>query len=147
MLIKRITTDRKKYKDLLLLADPSEEMIDRYLEGEGSDMFVLFDSGRIVGEAVVDITGEIKNVAVALEMQGHGWGKRLLDYLCGYYRGCFDELYVGTSEAGVAFYEKCGFRYSHTLKDFFIINYPEPVLENGVQCVDMIYLKRNLTGK
>lgn len=29
-------------------------------------------------------------------------------------------------------------------KDFFIKNYDKPIIENGVQLVDMVYLKKSL---
>ena len=41
--IRQITNNKKKYIDLLLLADESEAMIDRYLER--GEMFVLDDDG------------------------------------------------------------------------------------------------------
>ena len=41
--IRKITDNKKKYIDLLLLADESEAMIDRYLER--GEMFVLDDDG------------------------------------------------------------------------------------------------------
>ena len=41
--IRQITDNKKKYIDLLLLADESEAMIDRYLER--GEMFVLDDDG------------------------------------------------------------------------------------------------------
>ena len=46
MNIRQITDNKKQYLDLLLLADPQEDMIDRYLD-EG-EMFVLEDRGEVV---------------------------------------------------------------------------------------------------
>jgi hypothetical protein len=43
MTIKKIEENKKDYLDLLLLADESEDMIDRYLER--GDLYVLFDGG------------------------------------------------------------------------------------------------------
>ncbi|WP_152616174.1 hypothetical protein [Sanguibacteroides justesenii] len=60
--VRRVAFDRKRYLDLLLDADPSEEMIDRYIE-EG-DMFVLLAGKTVIGEVVVDRKGEIKNLVV-----------------------------------------------------------------------------------
>lgn len=136
-----------QFRELLLLADPSEEMIGLYL-AEG-DMFVWRDSdGVVIGEAVVDATGEVKNLAVAPAMQGRGWGRRILDDLCQHYKGVFSTLTVGPSSGGVAFYEKCGFRYSHTLRGFFTENYPEPVFEEeGTLCRDMVVLERILQSE
>lgn len=41
--IKKITTNKKQYLPLLLLADEQEDMIDRYLER--GTMYILDDNG------------------------------------------------------------------------------------------------------
>ena len=140
--VRRVAFDRKRYLDLLLDADPSEEMIDRYIE-EG-DMFVLLLREMVVGEVVVDRKGEIKNLAVYSEYRCQGYGGYLLDYLSEYYRNRFEWLWVGTSESGVGYYERNGFEYDHTIKNFFVDNYSEPIWEDGKQCVDMYYLRKRL---
>lgn len=136
------TDDKWAHRDLLLLADPSEAMVARYLAH--SDMYLWrMPSGSVVGEAVIDPHGEIKNLAVAPAFQQHGWGRRILEDLCARYAEKFPVLTVGTSEGGVSFYERCGFRYSHTVRNFFTNHYPEPVIdEDGTRCRDMIYLTR-----
>ena len=50
MEIIQVKKDKKKYLDLLLLADEQEDMVDRYLER--GDMFVLTD-GTVRAECVV----------------------------------------------------------------------------------------------
>lgn len=140
-------TDKKKYLPLLLLADEQESMIDRYL-GDG-EMYVL-DDGGVKAEAVVckvssDIL-EIKNLAVLPEYQGLGYGRRLIDFICKTYKNEFKILQVGTGDSPLTlpFYEKCGFKRSHSVKNFFTDNYDHPIYENGVQLVDMIYLRKTL---
>lgn len=132
------------FRELLLLADPSEAMVERYLGG--GDMLVWRDvAGEVIGEAVVDGSGEVKNLAVVSHRQGQGWGRRILDDLCAHYKGIFPALTVGTSDGGVGFYERCGFRYSRTIRGFFTDNYPGPVIdEDGSLCTDMIVLMRRL---
>lgn len=136
--------DKWAFRELLLLADPAEATVERYLDA--GEMFVWLDAtGELIGEAVVEGSGEVKNLAVAPHRQGLGWGRRMLDDLCSHYRGVFPALTVGTSDGGVAFYERCGFRYSHTLRDFFTDNYPAPVIEeDGSLCTDMHILVRSL---
>lgn len=136
--------EKREFRELLLLADPSETMVERYLDT--GDMFVWRDAaGEVIGEAVVDGFGEVKNLAVVPHRQGQGWGRRILDDLCAHYKGLFPALTVGTSDGGVAFYERCGFCYSHTLCGFFTDNYPVPVIdENGTLCTDMTVLMRRL---
>ena len=61
----KVTGNKKQYLELLLLADPSEEMIDKYLEA--GEMFTLSQQGHVICEAVVDPYGELKNLAVFLK--------------------------------------------------------------------------------
>ena len=122
-------------------------MIDRYLER--GTMFVLVDEG-VKGECVVTDEGngvlEIKNIATAPEHHGKGYGKALIEYVAGRYKGQFSVLQVGTGDSPltIPFYEKCGFVRHHRIKNFFVENYDHPIMECGVQLVDMIYLRRGL---
>ena len=147
MRITEIYQDKKKYLPLLLLADEQENMIDRYLEG--GTMFVLDDNG-VKAECVVTDEGngilEIKNIATDPAHQKRGYGKALIDFLICKYAENYSILQVGTgdSPATIPFYEKCGFVRSHAIPNFFTDNYDHPIIEDGVQLVDMIYLRRKL---
>ena len=147
MTITKVTDNKKKYLDLLLLADEQEDMIDRYLD-KGT-MYVLEDHG-VMCECVVTDEGngilEIKNIATAPEAQRKGYAKTLIDFLVEQYSGQYSVLQVGTGDSPltVPFYEKCGFVRSHILPHFFTDNYDHPIYECGVQLVDMIYLQRKL---
>ena len=147
MRITEIYQDKKKYLPLLLLADEQENMIDRYLEG--GTMFVLDDNG-IKAECVVTDEGngilEIKNIATDPAHQKKGYGKALIEFLVCRYAEKYSILQVGTgdSPATIPFYEKCGFVRSHAIPNFFTDNYDHPIIEDGVQLVDMIYLRRKL---
>ena len=46
MEIRQITEDKDNYLEMLLIADPQENMIRRYLDK--SDMFVLEDAGEVL---------------------------------------------------------------------------------------------------
>lgn len=148
MNILKVATNKKQYLDLLLLADEQENMIDRYLER--GEMFALSDGSRVLAEMVVTDEGngvfEVKNLAVAPDSQGQGYGRAMLDFAAQHYRGRCRTLLVGTGESPLTllFYEKCGFSFSHRVKDFFIENYDHPMYEAGAQLVDMIYLKKDL---
>ena len=145
MEIREVTDNKKQYLSLLLLADEQENMIDCYLES--GTMFILEDS-EIKAECVVTDAGnrilEIKNIAVYPEFQGKGYGKKLLNFLEEFYSEDFDILQVGTGDSPltIPFYEKCGFKRHHIIKNFFIDNYDHPIIECGVQLVDMIYLQK-----
>ena len=147
MKIVEVKCDKKKYIDLLLLADEQENMIDRYLER--GTMYVLDDDG-VKAECVVteESSGvlEIKNIATVPIHQKKGYGKMLIDFIVSKYSGQYITLQVGTGDSPltVLFYEKCGFQRSHIVKNFFIDNYDHPIYECGVQLVNMIYLKREL---
>lgn len=147
MRIYKVLKDKKRYLDLLLLADEQEDMIDRYLE-KGT-MYVLDDNG-IKAECVVtnesDDILEIKNIAVLPEHQGVGYGRALIEFIIREYNGSHSILQVGTGDSSltIPFYEKCGFVKSHTIKNFFIDNYDHPIIECGIHLTDMVYLQMKL---
>ena len=143
----KIENNKKRYIDLLLLGDEEEEMIDKYLER--GEMYILDDNG-IKAECVVTDEGnkilEIKNIAVSPKFQKQGYGKKLIEFITEKYSENFSVIQAGTGDSPltISFYEKCGFRKSHIVKNFFIDNYKNPIYEEGIQLIDMIYLQKNL---
>ena len=133
--------------DLLFLADEQEDMIDKYLDG--GKMYVLEDDG-VKCECVVTDEGEgvleLKNIATVPESHGKGYGRCLIEFICEQYKDRYEVIQVGTGDSPltIPFYEKCGFRRHHIIKDFFVKNYDHPIFEEGVQLVDMIYLRKCL---
>ncbi len=147
MNILEVKSNKKKYLDLLLLADEQESMIDRYLD-DGT-MYVLDDNGVKAVCVVIEIDKEsleIKNLAVSPESHKKGYGKFMINYIADIYKDKYSYLYVGTGDSPltVPFYEKCGFEKSHIVKNFFVDNYNHPIFEEGKQLIDMIYLKKKL---
>ena len=147
MEIRNIKTNKKQYLRLLLLADEQEDMIDRYLER--GVMYVLEDDGVKAACVVTDEGNgilELKNIAVASDFQRKGYGRALVTFLIQTYRGQYQLLQVGTgdSPSTIPFYESCGFRRHHLVKNFFVDHYDHPIYECGVQLVDMVYLQREL---
>lgn len=144
MNIRKVTGAKKEYIDLLLLADEQESMVDQYLER--GEMFILDDDG-VKAECVVtkesDGTYELKNIAVEPNCQRKGYGKALIEFVRSHYADC-KTLFVGTGDSPsiLSFYEKCGFTQSHRIKNFFTDHYDHPIYENGIQLVDMVYLKQ-----
>ncbi|SCI81035.1 Uncharacterized N-acetyltransferase YvbK [uncultured Flavonifractor sp.] len=147
MKIREVTDRKKEYLALLLLADEQENMVDRYLER--GTMYVLEDGG-VKAECVVTDEGggilELKNIAVKPDCQGKGYGKALVDFLVQTYMGQYAVLQVGTgdSPSTIPFYESCGFRRHHLVRNFFTDHYDHPIYECGVQLVDMVYLQREI---
>lgn len=130
--------------ELLLDADPSEQIVKNYLQ-RGECWTAKLD-GSTVGVYVLlptrPDTLELVNVAVAPGFQGQGIGKKLVLHAIETTRkkGAAS-LEVGTGNSSIhqlALYQKCGFRITHVDLDFFIRHYPEPIFENGIQCRDMI---------
>ena len=146
MRIEQILENKKRYIELLLLADEQENMIDKYLER--GDMFALFEEDLKAICVVTkegDGTFEIKNIATEPKYQGKGYGKKLIEHVVEFYEDECDTLLVGTgdSDLTIPFYKRCGFEESHRIKNFFTDNYDQPIYECGKQLVDMVYLKRN----
>lgn len=142
-----VTSNKKQYIDLLLLADEQESMIDLYLER--GDMFVLEDNGV---KAVCVITDEgngvceLKNIAVTPASQRRGYGKKLINHLISHYSDKYSQMIVGTGDvpSAIGFYQNCGFEYSHRIENFFADNYDHPMVEEGVLLKDMVYLKQHM---
>ena len=147
MQIRIVTEQKKRYRELLLLGDEQENMIDRYLE-RGA-MYVLEDP-EPVGVCVVTDEGngilELKNIAVSPAVQGRGYGRAMLKFLQSRYRGQYRLLQAGTGDSPltVPFYEACGFRRCHVIPDFFTQYYDHPIFEAGVQLRDLVYLQKPL---
>lgn len=144
--LKKITGNKKIYLDLLLLADPEENAIDKYIND--SEVFSLIENEKVLGQcAVTEIDKhkcEIKNIAINEDIHKKGYGRKFINLICDYYKDKYTSILVGTADAGVEFYEKCGFKISHRIKNFFIDNYDEEIFDNGIQCVDMIYLEKKI---
>ncbi|WP_130891754.1 GNAT family N-acetyltransferase [Fusobacterium varium] len=144
--LKKLTDNKKKYIDLLLLADPEEKAIDKYIND--CEVFYLTENEKVLGQcAAIEIDKhkcEIKNLAVCKTMHRKGYGKNLIALICEYYKGKYTSILVGTADNGIEFYEKCGFKISHKIKNFFIDNYDIPIYDDGVQCIDMIYLEKKI---
>lgn len=148
MEIRQITEDKDNYLEMLLIADPQENMIRRYLDK--SDMFVLEDAGEVLTIGVVEHMKnkrcELKNLVTAQEYRRQGYGTYMVNYLSEYYSATCDVMYVGTGNNSntLDFYKQCGFVNSHIVANFFVDHYEKPIYENGIQLTDMIYLKKNL---
>lgn len=146
MNIKHITHHKTDFLDLLLLADESETMIHRYLDR--GEMYALYDPD-LKSVCVVTQEGEqlyeIKNLATYPAFQRQGYARKLIEYIeTRYPAGATLQVGTGDSPLTRPFYERCGFGYSHRIPHFFTDNYPRPIVEGGVQLVDMIYFKKEI---
>lgn len=132
--------------NLLLEADPSEELVREYCSNGFVYEAAVDDElmGVYVLLPLTDGIVEIKNIAVAEDARGQGYGKRLIQHaLSEAERLGFGNVEIGTGNSSadqLMLYQKCGFRIDSIDRDFFTRNYPEPIFENGIQCRDMIRL-------
>lgn len=133
---------------LLLLADPDEKAVSGYINS--AKRLVALDGERLVGVAAVVGSGatfELKNIAVAPEYQGKGIAKQLISQVKSEANiSGATTLIVGTGNSSLsqlALYQKCGFRLSRIKPDFFA-DYPQPIFENGIRCLDLVVLEMKL---
>jgi ribosomal protein S18 acetylase RimI-like enzyme len=89
---------------------------------------------------------ELKNIAIAEGQQGKGLGSFLMQQMeLIAAEGKFKEINVGTPDTAkrqINFYEKNGYLKSGLRENFFVKNYPCPIIENGVVLKDMQMLRK-----
>ena len=134
--------------DLLLLADETVEVIDRYAK-DGQTYVVEVDSQAIAVYVLLVIDRkriEIKNVAVHSNYQGQGIGKFMLrDATSRAKEQGYKTILIGTANGSIKqlyLYQKEGFEITSIKKNFFVDNYPAPIFENGILCKHMIMLEK-----
>lgn len=150
MQIRKLQADEQPPMELLLLADPSEKLVQEYFKR--GQCFVAESDGKIIGEYVLlptrPETVEIVNVAVDECCQGKGIGKQLVNHAIQQAKVLgYKTIEIGTGNSGVgqlALYQKCGFRMTGIDRDFFIRHYSEEIFENGIQVVDMVRLSQDI---
>lgn len=146
---------------LLLLADPDREMIASYLYE--SILFVVeaeeildIDNAQSASAPYHQIIGvialqqiaqdsfEIMNLAVVEAYRQQGIGRQLLMHAMDYsVNAGIAEIKVATGNSSVSalrLYQQCGFTIDKVMADYFVIHYPEPIYEEGIQCWDRIEL-------
>ena len=147
VVIKKEKDNKEQYMDLLLEADPSKEMIQKYLKD--GELFVLTYKDEIACVAVVtkvdNDTIELKNIVTKKEYRGKGLGKKMLKYLADNYKQKYNKMLVGTKENNIPFLVKQGFdKYEKTIKNFFADNYNEEIWDDNLHCIDMYYYSKDL---
>ena len=149
MQVKKIE-NKEDFIDLLLEADPSKDMIHKYLND--SDVYALKKGDELISIAVIlhidRKTLELKNIVTTEKYRNKGYAKTLLKSLCGNYKQKYDRMLVGTTENNIPFYVKQGFdKYEKTVKNFFIDNYNEEIKDGDLICTDLIYYSKDLKKK
>ncbi|MNW40980.1 putative N-acetyltransferase YvbK [compost metagenome] len=154
VLIKNLSEADETPYDLLLLADPSREIVDDCISRGSCYKAYNIKSGieTVIGVFVLlktrPETIEIINIAIREEYQGRGLGKWLVHQAIE--RAKTEKvktIEIGTGNSSVmqlALYQKCGFRIVGVDQDFFVRHYQEEIYENGIQCRDMIRLRLDI---
>lgn len=142
----RVEGDKRAFLPLLLVGDESERMIDGYLER--GELFAAYCGEDPVAVCVVvdlaDGLVEVKNLAVDGRWRRRGIGRMMLRYVETLFPGLTIQLGTGEVPSTMLFYQSCGYEVSHRIPDFFILNYDEPIVEDGIQLKDMVYLKKKV---
>ncbi|MEQ8241471.1 MAG: GNAT family N-acetyltransferase [Cyclobacteriaceae bacterium] len=146
--INRLTHNEKVPFELLLQADPSEEMINRYLPE--SDVYVARQNNEIVGVFVLMAASEdemeIKNISVDNKFQRQGIGKEMVKQAIRVAKmEGFLFLTAKTADTSLGnhqFYKKMKFEEYYRVKGHFMKYYEQPIIENGVEAIDQIAFRR-----
>ena len=127
IVIEEITENKEAFIELLLIADPSVDMITKYLSK--GHLFTMQVKKEVVCAVVVvsdGVTAEIKNLVTHPDHLRKGYASHMISFIINYFQGTPLDLTI-----------RC-----HIIRNFFVDNYPEPIFEdNGEQCIDMVYLK------
>ena len=132
---------------MLLEEDTSKKLVDKYLTC--GILFGAFYEKEVTGVCLLifhnHISSEIINLAVLEKYQNQSVGKSLISMAENQARllGC-KYMEIGTAEPLVKYYEKAGYKYHKTIKNFFVDNYDFPVTDNGIILKDMVRLIKNL---
>lgn len=148
--IKTCTAFTKQHYNLLLSADPNQELVDNYLPRALCFEAIYHD--HLVGILVLlpthPETLEIVNIAVISPQRNQGIGRQLLAF-AEKYAGTHNykclEIGTGTTSFGQLYlYQKCGFRVFSVDQDFFTLHYADEIVENHLVLKDMLRLKKVL---
>ena len=146
LIIKPLSIYTEDAFELFLLADPSQNQINKYIQK--SIIYGAYLNDILIATyALLPIdehTIEIKNIAVIENIQRKGVGTLLLSHAreTAIEMG-FIQIIIGTANSSIyqlLFYQKCGFEIFELRKNFFTDNYLQPIFENGIQAKHMIVL-------
>jgi len=136
--------------DLLFQADPSIEMIEKYLYA--GECFLAEIEEEIAGVFVLLPNSahevELKNISIASKYQNQGIGKEIIKYVIRISKlEGYENLIVKTADADIDslnFYKKLKFEEYFVVKGHFIKYYDQPITIHNKQAEDQIVLKRVL---
>ncbi|RSU14404.1 GNAT family N-acetyltransferase [Vagococcus elongatus] len=146
-----------RYKDindehyrLLLEADPSREKVESYLKQ--GNIYAAKIKQKLAGIMVLIPKGakiiEIVNLSVSQEFRQKGIGTNLLQkaLTLAKEKG-YKTIEIGTGSTSfqqLYMYQKNGFRMESIDRNFFVKQYDQEIIENGLVLKDMVRLSQNL---
>lgn len=150
MQIFKVRGNFEKYEPLLLDADPSRSLVEKYLAS--GTLWACADDIGPVCEALMMPTAareiELMNLCTREDMRRRGIAQAMVFAMQKLYSADYDIMRVGTADGFPnlqRFYEKCGFTLIGIDRGFFVRNYSIPVIDSGRRCIDMaryaMYLK------
>jgi aminoglycoside 6'-N-acetyltransferase I len=150
IIFKKLGTNHPVPYYLLLLADPSKELIDSYLKD--SEVYIASLKQQVVGIIVLcKLTNdsiEIKNIGVEPAYQGQGIGTFLIENVIEVCKNNkLKTISIGTANSSIGqlyLYQKLGFEITDIKWNFFIDNYKDPIFENLIQAKHMLLLTKSL---
>ena len=148
--IRKLGHSEKPPMELLLKADPSEAMIEKYLYA--GDCYIAESEEELIGVFVLlpNTAHEIElmNISVLDKFQHQGVGKDIIKFVARIAKlEGYEDLIVKTADVSKdaqEFYKKMKFEYDFTVKGYFIQYYEEPIMENGEQAIDQIVFRKKL---
>ncbi|GMA60120.1 GNAT family N-acetyltransferase [Alicyclobacillus fastidiosus] len=152
IVVRRLRESEPAPTELLLLADPSADMIDSYLPRCVVYVAEHLDAG-VVGVCAVLPTRpgvvEIVNVAVDEAWQRQGVASGLLREVIALAKEtpAVGRLEIATGNSSftqLRLYQRLGFRMTHIEQDYFVKHYPQPIYEDGLQCRDLVHLAMDI---
>jgi ribosomal protein S18 acetylase RimI-like enzyme len=136
--------------DLLFKADPSIEMIEKYLYS--GECYLAKMNDEVVGVFVLMPNNpqemELKNISIIDQYQGQGIGKEIIKYVMRISKmEGYEYLVVKTADTSadtIKYYEKMKFEHYFVAKGHFLKYYSQPIIENGNQAIDQVAMRRKL---
>lgn len=130
---------------LLLLADESIPAINKYIHN--CTIYLIKKKENPIGVCAIQpidaFSIEIKNLAITRKYRNHGIGKWCLQKIGEIY--CGKEQIVGTGDSSfdaIRFHKRNGHIFHAIRRNYFLINYDHPILENGFPLIHQIVLKK-----
>lgn len=135
---------------LLLEGDENEAFIRQYLPR--SKAYGVNAGGCLVAVCLVEEyssrTGEIVNIAVAPDYRRRGYARKLISHALNKAKHDGMKRMVAQtcreSLSSMPLYLNAGFVLESVDKDYFVRNYPAPVVEDGIVCRDRARLVKKI---